>query len=566
MEGISSAKEMRIKKNRANILNEKQCKAYIKDCRDYIEGKISQIKHPNTRVPIKDVATVKYLYNKCSEKYELGNSIASSSISKITKMMNETKTSNSTSPKSREFESYENDIYIKSNDDILDILNFPINTFKNNRVIIKRLFVNNISDKKGLAVLKEHLNDPNNNSDYGMSYREYIKEIAKYIPIYNPFMDKRNLTKYILEYYNPDNELGRNRLLFLTDYCQKVYISAIFQDTRNINMGHMIYDENYRAVSTPNGFFARLSQNRYFYYALYYIHDIFMSYINDYELTRNFILIKGLIRKLLDKDFVIEDRALSVSFSKSSSSSKSSDMKKRGSNMNNIYRQFGKKEFVKYIMNNGNNSRTVNNEDPYLALEWEKMSINKLRMVVKIPTTINGQIFTYAFDSKSLYKDWKNAIRDRKPFINPFTRMPFSLEDERKILEILEKKYPTIKKPSINPTMRFDIYYEDVQNIRENGVYYWRINIWYNYGTRETPAYIKILCINIISELDIYYDDTRVGYNPTYLFDNINRLKMENKIISKQMPFKLHPAFMKYYNSYITTEEQYLDFFRLINR
>jgi hypothetical protein len=291
-----------------------------------------------------------------------------------------------------------------------------------------------------------------------------------------------------------------------------------------------------------------------------------MSYINDYELTRNFILIKGLIRKLLDKDFVIEDRALSVSFSKSSSSSKSSDIKKRGSNMNNIYRQFGKKEFVKYIMNNGNNSRTVNNEDPYLALEWEKMSINKLRMVVKIPTTINGQIFTYAFDSKSLYKDWKNAIRDRKPFINPFTRMPFSLEDERKILEILEKKYPTIKKPSINPTMRFDIYYEDVQNIRENGVYYWRINIWYNYGTRETPAYIKILCINIISELDIYYDDTRVGYNPTYLFDNINRLKMENKIISKQMPFKLHPAFMKYYNSYITTEEQYLDFFRLINR
>lgn len=566
MEGISSAKEMRIKKNRANILNEKQCKAYIKDCRDYIEGKISQIKHPNTRAPIKDVATVKYLYNKCSEKYELGNSMPSSSISKITKMMNETKTSNSTSPKSREFESYENDIYIKSNDDILDILNFPINTFKNNRVIIKRLFVNNISDKKGLAVLKEHLNDPNNNSDYGMSYREYIKEIAKYIPIYNPFMDKRNLTKYILEYYNPNNELGRNRLLFLTDYCQKVYISAIFQDTRNINMGHMIYDENYRAVSTPNGFFARLSQNRYFYYALYYIHDIFMSYINDYELTRNFILIKGLIRKLLDKDFVIEDRALSVSFSKSSSSSKSSDMKKRGSNMNNIYRQFGKKEFVKYIMNNGNNSRTVNNEDPYLALEWEKMSINKLRMVVKIPTTINGQIFTYAFDSKSLYKDWKNAIRDRKPFINPFTRMPFSLEDERKILEILEKKYPTIKKPSINPTMRFDIYYEDVQNIRENGVYYWRINIWYNYGTRETPAYIKILCINIISDLDIYYDDTRIGYNPTYLFDNINRLKMENKIISKQMPFKLHPAFMKYYNSYITTEEQYLDFFRLINR
>jgi hypothetical protein len=39
-----------------------------------------------------------------------------------------------------------------------------------------------------------------------------------------------------------------------------------------------------------------------------------------------------------------------------------------------------------------------------------------------------------------------------------------------------------------------------------------------------------------------------------------------NIILGKKIPFKLHPAFAKYYNSYITTEEQYLDFFRLIAR
>jgi len=32
------------------------------------------------------------------------------------------------------------------------------------------------------------------------------------------------------------------------------------------------------------------------------------------------------------------------------------------------------------------------------------------------------------------------------------------------------------------------------------------------------------------------------------------------------MPFKLHPAFAKYFNTYITTEAQYKDFFTLLNR
>ena len=65
MTSISSVRETRITRDKANILNEKQCKTLRKDYHDYINGKISQIKHPKTRAPIKEAAKVKYLYNKC---------------------------------------------------------------------------------------------------------------------------------------------------------------------------------------------------------------------------------------------------------------------------------------------------------------------------------------------------------------------------------------------------------------------------------------------------------------------------------------------------------------------
>jgi hypothetical protein len=579
MTSISSAREKRIMRDKANILNEKQCKTLRNDYRDYINGKISQIKHPKTRATIKEAAKVKYLYNKCVEKYEIGTSIKSSSMSKLTKMMSKKpKTSTthavkassrsaSSSSKSKDFLSYENDINIEGDADISDILDMPIETFKNNRLLVKKLIKTPISEKKGLEILRAHLNDPNNHADYVISYREYVIEIKKYLPIYDPFMKKKDLKIYILDYFNPNVQFSRDRMIYFIEYCQKVYTSAIFQDTRNMNMGHFIYDDNYRAVSTPSGFLARLSQSRYSYYALYFINKILLNEINgDPELIRNFILTKKLLKNLIDKDFVIEDTDVSLSFSTSSSSSKSDDMTKKDSSMNNIYRELGRREFVKYIMNNGDNPRTVNDADPYLGVKWERMSVNKLRMVVKIPTEMNGRVFTYAFYSRSLYKDWKNAMRTKKPFINPFTRTPFGEDDEAKILNVLEQKYPYITMPPQEHVNRFDLYFQEPETIRVNGLYFWQINIWYNYGTRQIPEYIKIVAVNIISSLDLYNDDREVEYHPIVLFENIGKLKRENKIIGKKMPFKLHPAFAKYFNTYITTEAQYKDFFTLLNR
>ena len=333
MASISSVRETRITRDKANILNEKQCKILQKDYRDYMNGKISQIKHPKTRAPIKEAAKVKYLYNKCAEKYEIGTSITQSSVSKLTKMMSKNPKSTksaSSSPKSKDFLSYENDINIEGNADIRDILDMPIETFKNNRLLVKKLFKIPISEKKGLEILKMHLNDPNNHADYVISYREYVREIAKYLPIYDPFMKKRDLKLYILDYFNPNAQFSRDRMIFFIEYCQKVYTSAIFQDTRNMNLGHFIYDDNYRAVTTAAGFLARLSQSKYSYYALYFINKILLNEINgDPELIRNFILTKKLLKNLIDKDFVIEDTDVSLSFSTSSSSSKSDDMTKK---------------------------------------------------------------------------------------------------------------------------------------------------------------------------------------------------------------------------------------------
>jgi len=569
MASISSARETRITRDKANILNEKQCKTFMKDYKDYIDGKISQIKHPKTHSPINEAAKIKYLYNKCAEKYEKGSPMSAVSMSKLSKMMskNQKTTSVSASSNSRDFASYEKDINISGNADIKDILEFPDETYKNNRLLVKKLFTKPISEKKGLEILRAHLNDPNNHTDYAMNYREYVKEILKYMPVYDPFMKKKDFKIFIFKYFNPNVSISRNRIEYYMEYCHKVYISALFQDTRNLNMGNFVYDDNYRAVSTASGFLARLSQHKYVYYALYFISKILINNIQgDPELIRNLIIVKKLLKSLIDKDFVIEDTDVSLSFSTSSSSLKSDDMTKKDSSMNNIYRELGRREFVKYIMNNGENPQTVNDADPYLGVEWKKMSINKLRMVVKIPTETNGRIFTYAFYARSLYKDWKNAMRTRKPFMNPFTRVPFSYEDETRILDILEKKYPSITKPSRDPVNRFDVYIEDPETVRINGVYFWRINIWYNYGTRQRPEYIKIVAVNIISSLDLYDEPADVEYHPIVLFENIDKLKRENKIIGKKMPFKLHPAFAKYYNSYITTEAEYKDFFTLLNR
>lgn len=551
-----TSKMSHVIKDKTNILNKNQCVTFIKDYNDLINGKISAVKHPKTRKIIKNASQIKYIYDKCVEMFNIKSS-SSANLSKITKMAKL-----SSGSKSDLSIDYEKEIKILSENDIEQIINLPIETHSYNRLIIKSFFKVPISYNKGLKVLKNFLNNPNNKRQDINQYRLYIAQLSSMIPKFDPFINRGEFTKMIINAFGTHN---KNKIMLFSDLCQKEFISAIFDDTRKLNMGNFTNNENY-TTAPGNNLIRRLAQNKYYYFTLYYICRLVLhNAVRDPEIAQHMVSCKRLMRKLLNMDFMINDPDVSKSFS--SSGSKSSDDEDRDATMNTIYNQIGKREYVNYIMNNGNNPRTVNDADPYLGVKWVDLSMDKLKLVVKISNVLNGRIYTYAFYAKSLYTDWKNAVIKGKQFINPITRVPFTADDERNILNVLDRKYQNIGIPK-NSIQRSDIHYQDVEMIRENGIYFWRINIWFNAGTLTNPNYIRILCINIINNLELYNDESQVEYSPAILFYNIENMKKGNRniILGKKIPFKLHPAFAKYYNSYITTEEQYLDFFRLIAR
>jgi hypothetical protein len=544
-------------KDRTNILNKHQCVAFIKDYKDLINGKISGIKHPKTRKIIKNATQIKYVYDKCVEMFNIKSSVSSANLSKITKMAK--LSSSSSTDLSID---YEKEIKTLNENDIEQIINIPIESHSYNRALIKSFFKVPISYKKGMQILKNYLNNPNNKRPDVNEYRLYVVQIASMIPKFNPFINRGEFTEMIMKAFS---EYNKDKIMLFSDLCQKEFISAIFQDTRRLNMGAFTNHENYTAATESN-FVKRLSQNKHYYFSLYYISRLVLhNTLRDPEIVQHMMFCKKIMRKLLNKDFILRDPSVSRSFS--SSGSKSSDEEDRDSSMKTIYNQIGRREYVNYIMNNGENPRTVNETEPYLGVKWNDLSMDKLKLVVKISNILNGRRYTYAFYAKSLYTDWKNAVKQGIPFINPITRIPFTAEDERNILNVLDRKYPNIGIPK-NSVQRSDIYYQEVEMVRENGVYFWRINIWFNIGNATNINYIRILCLNIITNLELYDDESRVEYSPAMLFYNIDKMKKRNKniILGKKIPFKLHPAFAKYYNSYITTEEQYLDFFRIIER
>jgi len=544
-----------ITKNKTNLLNKNQCSRFIKDYNDLMSGKISEIKHPKTHKIIKNAAQIKFIYDKCKEMYTSKSSLSSSAnISKITKMAKLSSPSNT-----KVVIDYEKEIKTLSQSDIEQIINISIETHSYNRRFIKSLFNVPIKYEKGIEILKKYLNNPNNKKYDVNEYRLYIEQISSMIPNFNPFRNRKDTISFNIKIFTENN---REKLLLFSDLCEKEFISAIFEDSRKINMGNFINNENYTAANI-NNMSRRLLKNRHYYFSLYYIAGLALTnYIRDPLIISQLIKCKRLMRKLLNSDLMVIDPNISKSFS--SSGSNSSD-KVQDATMNTIYNQIGIREYVNYIMNNGDNPRTVNNIEPYLGVKWADLPMKKLQMVVKLSNTMNGRHYTYAFDAKSLYKDWKNSIKTEKPFINPITRVPFTIQDEEKILNVLDREYPNIGIPT-KSVRRSDILYQDIETIRVNDMYFFRISIWFNYGNFTNPSYTRILCINILTTLDIYDDEYRVEYHPAFLFNNIEKLKNENKILGKTMPFKLHPAFAKYYNSYITTEEQYLDFFRLISR
>jgi hypothetical protein len=199
--------------------------------------------------------------------------------------------------------------------------------------------------------------------------------------------------------------------------------------------------------------------------------------------------------------------------------------------------------------------------------KWVDMSLRKLKNVIVIPYEENGKIYANAYYVKSLYKAWYLAIKDQKPFLNPSNRKEFKPEDKTKILEVIQDLYPGLRAPRYGTTGgRSDI---EVSYTKPYMVTY-AIKIHYTYPCQEAWTGI---CKHLLIKIEFpssfaYTDDNRpndesvvpLAYNPTFLFEMINNLMRRNKIVGKNIPFKLAEPFAELHDKRIN-KAQYMRFF-----
>ena len=224
-----------IMKDKTNILNKKQCSTFIKDYNDLMNGRNSEIKHPKTRKIIKNAAQIKFIYNKCKEMYT-SRSSSSGDISKITKMAKLSSPSNK-----KVVIDYEKELKPLTQLDIEQIINISIETHSYNRALIKSLFNVPIKYEKGIEILKKYLNNPNNKKYDVNEYRLYVEQIASMIPNFDPFANRGDTTTRNIKIFTENN---KEKLMLFSDLCEKEFISAIFEDSRNLNMGNFTNNEN----------------------------------------------------------------------------------------------------------------------------------------------------------------------------------------------------------------------------------------------------------------------------------------------------------------------------------
>jgi len=210
---------------------------------------------------------------------------------------------------------------------------------------------------------------------------------------------------------------------------------------------------------------------------------------------------------------------------------------------------------------------SINDADFYTMDEWTDMSLRKLKSVVVIPYEENGKTYANAYYVKSLYKAWYLAIKDQKPFLNPSNRKPFTQENKDEILKVIQDLHPGLKAPRYGSQGgRQDIcvsYTNDYNNT-------YTIQVSYLYPrTDHYYSYARYSLIKIQFPTSfVYADDNRpdddsvvpLAYNPTFLFEMINTLMRQNKIIGKNVPFKINDAFAENNNKKLN-KAQYMRFF-----
>jgi hypothetical protein len=567
----SSSKISTFKKDKNNNLSEKECEAFIKDYKEYKNGKISKINNPKTNKPLNDADRIKYIYDKCKHNYEFED-LSYSSKSKSSS------------------NSGDNEILLDSYTKVQDIIYMPINTLAQNKQLIASFFAKPIILEKGLYKLKEYLEVNREVSveqnKYVYAYYKILEEINTIISdiytnntfaadiltrqydwnlgyIYDPFrIDKvsstmrpniinsiKNTGKKIksmwknTKYKNPSDP----RMIPLESSPYKLFTNIIMYSEHNKNSEDII---------------RTLDNNIEKYLALQFIHVLIRdNYENNYvqqsnDVNKSIFLLDALITKNIPLHY--RDGSISVSKSPdwSATPRSSSSGHTHYQSKANIERyKKTKEELLADILQNNMNDTDLSGD------EWKDMSVNKLKKVISIPSVINGKTYRHAFYARTLYLYWRNFVKShpqqRKPFINPYNRTPFTEEDKETIMNAMLSMYPRLQRPTYGEGRR-DISYHTMTEYNHITMVFQYISI--------TPDQENILVplIYIRIPLSFANQDIDAAYIPQILFENINFLMRNKKLFGKSMPVKPLDVLVEYNNKTLENLEQYIDFFNKI--
>jgi hypothetical protein len=520
------------------------CKKYLKEYKKFVNGEIDSITHPVTKKSITRKDRIDFIADQCRAAFDLS---ISGSISS---------SSSSSSSSKKDADPYK-DLKTLTFKDIDKILEYPTETSAAKHKHLLSLFSKKVKVEKAIQILKEYLEDRSITDENVLLYRK-IKDCIKtsYLVRYDPFMTATELNKIVKDnYFTAGYDTGVN---VPTEF----NTSKVFTDADNLFEQAILYNDRNK---NENDYKILVKDSYYKYYAVEFM---LLQLIKIYEFKRaqrvaSAEMYLSLIDRLIEGTLLISDPDASISFDKSLSWSASPE----DPILKAEYKTNKDAELARIMDAGKEYAGSINDADFYTMDEWTDMSLRKLKSVVVIPYEENGKTYANAYYVKSLYKAWYLAIKDQKPFLNPSNRKPFTQENKNKILDVIQDLHPGLKAPRYGSQGgRKDIcvnYTNDYNNTYTIQVSYLypRKDHYYNYAKY---ALIKIQFPTSF----IYADDNRpdddsvvpLAYNPTFLFEMINTLMRQNKIIGKKVPFKINDAFAEN-NKKRLNKAQYMRFF-----
>ena len=520
------------------------CKKYLKEYKKFANGEIESVTHPVTKKSITRKDRIEFIADQCRAAFDLRLS-GSRSRSR----------SRSKSDEDNPYKLLKLPLTFK---DIDKILEYPTKTIPIKNKHLMSLFknTNGINIEQATELLKKYLEDPGIKDTDVLLYRKIRDNIkVDFLPQYNPFMLATTFNEYIKNTYY-------ERANYAPTSLQLTSAKAVLTKADNLFKDAIFYrDDN----KTADDFRRNIKDNYYKYYANEFMLLQLKKHYNYRHIGEQAQLYLRLIDKLIEGTINITDSDASISFDKSRSWSASPE----DPILKAEYKTNKETELARIMDAGKEYAGSINDADFYTMDEWADMSLRKLKNVLVIPYEENGKIYANAYYVKSLYKAWYLAIKDQKPFLNPSNRKEFKPEDKTKILEVIQDLYPGLRAPRYGTTGGRSDISVSYTNDYITTTY---IKIHYTYSCEETYSGIckhLLLQIQFPSQF-IYADDNRpndeyslpLAYNPTFLFDMINNLMRQNKIIGKKLPFKLAEPFKELSNlDRRITKTEYMRFF-----